>query len=291
MSDVVLIPCWRRPEFLWHCLENIKRAEGAADLHYIFRPDHDHDPDIHKVIKGFPFSHEVATTRRTKYRLAKQSYSLLTGYTYAAQKTERLVYMIEEDVMVATDFFAFHRSVHEGSEVVFCSIGVANPNRRVVGDGEGHEYYTSTTDYCSLGVCFNKHAIEQWIAPHMRETYFRDPVRYCAENFRLIPLGTQYAEQDGLIRRIQWSVGSVLPIAWPWQAKAYHAGFYGKNRGRSMAGTLAQRIDRLGQIIYSDDAMRTFAAHPSWYEDSKPINLTAPKWTRPAQLKPDANPC
>ena len=26
--DVVLIPCWRRPEFLWHCLENLTQADA-----------------------------------------------------------------------------------------------------------------------------------------------------------------------------------------------------------------------------------------------------------------------
>ena len=28
--DVMLIPCWRRPEFLWHCLDNLARAEGSS---------------------------------------------------------------------------------------------------------------------------------------------------------------------------------------------------------------------------------------------------------------------
>jgi hypothetical protein len=37
--DVLVIPCWRRPEFLWHCLDNLRRAEGIGELHVLFRPD------------------------------------------------------------------------------------------------------------------------------------------------------------------------------------------------------------------------------------------------------------
>ena len=39
-----------------------------------------------------------------------------------------------------------------------------------------------------------------------------------------------------------------------------------------------ERIATLADVIYSDEAMRTFAKHPEWYEDSKPINLKAEQW-------------
>ncbi len=37
-KDVVLLPCWRRPEFLWHCLDNLTRAAGIGGVHLSFRP-------------------------------------------------------------------------------------------------------------------------------------------------------------------------------------------------------------------------------------------------------------
>ena len=33
MKHVVLIPCWQRAEFLWHCLANITRAHRSEDFH------------------------------------------------------------------------------------------------------------------------------------------------------------------------------------------------------------------------------------------------------------------
>lgn len=296
MKHVVLIPAWRRPEMLWHCLANIQRAELADQMHYIFRFDQGHDPSLYEVVAEFPFSHEVSVTAPTKYQLAKQSYSLLTGYTLAASRAESdgLVFMVEEDVMVATDFFRWHLAVHEQQPNLFCSIAVANPNRGREGmDGALEEYYLSSDDYCSLGVAFRREVITNLVQPLMQVKYFVDPVKFCLREFKGSPFGASFAEQDGLLRRLQWSRGGALnPIAYPYQARAYHAGFYGKNRGSGPSGHWRKRLESITQVIYSDEAMRTFAKHPDWYEDSRPIDLNTPPWTtlniRP--LPPNAAP-
>lgn len=290
--NVVLIPAWRRPEMLWHCLRNIERAEGAKDLHYIFRFDTGYTPELHEVVKGFSFSHEITETPRTAYQLSKQSYSLITGYHYAAGKSDDLVYMIEEDVMVATDFFRWHAAVHRANDELFCSIAVANPNRTMEITGEHDEYYHSTGDYCSLGVCFQRDTLLFDVISKVGSKYYTNPIDYCKRQFPDAPFGYAFAEQDGLIRRIQHAMGIDRPIAYPLRAKAYHAGLYGKNRGAGPGGTLAARLKYVADVIYSDEAMRTFAKHPEWYEDSKPIDLNAHPWTtlKLKKLDPQRNP-
>jgi hypothetical protein len=285
MKSVVLIPTWRRPEMLWHCLRNIERARGADQYTYLFRIDHGFDPDVIKVAEVFPLDYKLSFTKRSPYHLGKQSYSLITGYQEAAQMTGALVFMIEEDVMVAQDFFEFHEAVHAERLDLFCSIAVANPNRKITQTGPADAYYRSGGDYCSLGVCFRKQMLHLVLSQASSPRYFADPVVYCAQNFKGMPFGHAFAEQDGLIRRIQYQMRHDAPIAWPWQARAYHAGFYGKNRGAGPRGPLNERIANLAEIIYSDEAMRTFAKHPEWYEDSRPINLTAPPW-QPLQYLP-----
>ena len=281
--DVVLIPAWRRPEMLFHCLKNIQAAHGAEELHYIFRFDTGHSPELVDAIHAaeFTFSHEITKTPKCPYQMAKQSFSLLTGYalSIAHSMAPERVYMIEEDVMVATDFFRWHQQVHEQRPDVFCSIGVRNPNRTVPVDGSTRDhYYLTTDDYCSLGVCFPSKIIKEYILPWTATKYYVNPVDFCARNFKDSPFGQAYAEQDGLIRRIQWRAGMAMPIAYPYHGRAYHAGFYGYNRGAGPRGSLIERISYVRDIIYSDEAMRRFAKHPSWYEDSKPINLTAEPW-------------
>jgi hypothetical protein len=278
-NGVVLIPAWRRPEMLWHCLANIKRAEGADRLHYIFRFDQGHSPELHDVIRGFEFSHEVSITPPSKYLLTKQSYSLLTGYALAVSKCEAggLVFMIEEDVMVATDFFRFHQEVHEQPDKLFCSIAVANPNRHGRIEGPAQHYYLSDGDYCSLGVAFPREVLRDVVLHHANPAYYAQPHSYCRKNWPKCPIGDAFAEQDGLIRRIQ--MGGALPIAYPLRPRAYHAGLYGKNRGAGPSGSFAKRLEYVTEVIYSDEAMRTFAKHPEWYEDSRPIDLQADPWS------------
>lgn len=266
---------------LWHCLQNIRRAATADEHTYIFLFDHGFSPELYEVVRDFPYPHSVVEQRQVKYRIAKQSYNLLNGYARAAHHNSGLVIMIEEDVMVATDFFTYHHQVHEVQPDLFCSIAVANPNRTIQDTGDGNEYYLGNFDYCSLGVAFKADTINHDILPVVNERYYVNPIAFVADNFKGCPLSTNFAEQDGLIRRIQWQLGPARPTAFPYQPKAYHAGFYGKNRGPGPNGTLQSRIEFLSRVIYSDKAMRTFAKHPEWYEDSKPINLTAQPWPQP----------
>lgn len=286
--DVVLIPAWRRPEFLWHCLANIKRAHGASDLHYIFRFDAGHDKDLYKVIADFPFSHQVSVTPRTNYRMAKQSFSLLTGYQQAAQRSDGLVFMIEEDVMVRQDFFQWHRAVHDQQPGLFCSIAVKNHNRQINEDGGEDEYYLTDMDFCSLGLCWRREVLLDVVLPYASREYYLNPPAFIARNFKGAPFGEFY-EQDGLLRRIQWHLANERHIAYPFRPRAYHAGLYGANRGRHPTGTLAQRMAYVTSMIYDAEAMRNFASSPDLVADSIPINLNFPE-PCPAQKQRTIDP-
>lgn len=287
MTDVVLIPCWRRPEFLWHCLQNICKADGADQMHYIFRPDVGFNPEVLDLIKKFPYSYEVQTTPLSKHTLTKQSYSLLTGYLLAANKSERFVYMIEEDVYIAKDFFSVHQELHRLHPELFCSITTLNPNRHTPPQGNVEDYYLSQDDYCSLGVCYHKDTILTRIGPYASDAYFRNPVSFCKSVFPKSPFGQHFVEQDGLIRRIQWNLGAHLPIAFTCVPRSYHAGFYGKNRGGRMGGSTAEKMALVGSVSYSDAEMRRFAERPEFYEDSKPVDLNPQSWHKLNRLSID----
>ena len=285
MMDVVVIPCWRRAELLYHALHHIQRAEGADQFHYIFRMDHGHSAELHEVVRGFPFNHEIAVTARTNYRHTKQSYSVLSGYALAAEKTDGLVFLIEEDIFIATDFFRWHREVHAQQPDLFCSIGVANHNRTMQDTGAHDEYYLSDLDYCSWGVCYKSDALRRFVLPHANPTYYANGAGYIRKHLHGSPIGEGFTEQDGLIRRIQWKAGTTPPIAYPYQARAYHAGAYGYNRGDQPGGTLADRINLVSSFAYSPEAMRTFAERPEFVQDSTPIDLNAPAW-QTLRMKP-----
>jgi hypothetical protein len=283
--DVVLLPCWRRPEFLWHCLDNLTRAQGIAELQVIFRPDTGYSPDNLEVIGTFSDrlpNYEIQYPPSCPYRRTKQSANVLLGYLQAAAVAKRFVFMIEEDVMVARDFFRWHRAVHGAASELFCSIGARNPNRALTLPDEADGYYLSRGDYCSNGVCFDKRVLHGLIAPHVNMGYLRRPKKYSRRHFPASRIGLGFVEQDGLIRRIQER--SALPIAWPCVPRAFHSGFYGYNRPRGVSGSIHERVQVLADTIYSPEAMRNAAGRPEFIETSMPCTLVVPEWSALRQI-------
>ncbi|HEY3732129.1 MAG TPA: hypothetical protein VGL28_12795 [Steroidobacteraceae bacterium] len=287
--DVLVLPCWRRPEFLWHCLDNLTRADGVQDLHVLFRPDTGHDPHNIEVIHAFAdrlASFEISMPVACPFRRTKQSANLLLAYLQAAVTTRQYVYLLEEDTIIARDYFRWHRAVHTASSGLFCSIAIANPNRRLRPPADRGGYYLSSGDFSSMGVCFEHRILRQLVAPHVNLAYFRHPKRYLRRLFPESLVGLGFVEQDGLLRRIQER--SDCPTAYPCVPRAFDAGFYGYNRPGGSAGPLQQRIEWLGQIIYDPVALRS-AASPEFVERCVPIELNSGDWSTQRRIDlPDA---
>ena len=289
-KDVVLLPCWRRAEFLWHCLDNLTRAEGIGRMHVLFRPDTGFSPDNLDVIRSFAdrlASHEIHLPVPCPFRRTKQSANLLLGYLRAAATAHRYVFLVEEDVMVARDFFRWHHAVHAAAGALFCSIGVSNPNRTVTTPDELEGYYLSSGDFCSIGVCFDKRVLQTLIAPHVNMAYFRRPKKYIRRHFPASAVGLGFVEQDGLIRRIQEL--SRDPIAYPCVPRAFHAGFYGYNRPGGLEGSIEQRVQILAATIYhpTGTSDRATAAHG---DGCAPVNLELPRWNVQRRIELTAAP-
>ena len=276
MKDIVLIPCWRRPEFLYICLEQISKAEGADNLHYFFSVDNGYDPQILDVINLFQFSKEVYVRPRSAYKLGKQSYNLLKGYEYCAEKAKEFVFMIEEDVFIANDFFKWHYAVQADKEL-YASIGTKNNNYNLLPEESLGDYYTHSS-YQSLGVCFRKETILNKIKPHIKDEYFSKPMEYVGKYFPHSPIGKIWAEQDGLIRRI----GEGGPVAFPVWPRAFHAGFYGYNRPQvvTMPTNIERRVAKVKEIAFDPEKMKLAVKHPEYFNDSVPVPLENNSWEK-----------
>lgn len=283
MKDVVLIPTYSRPEFLTITLEHIEQNPDAKEYLYIFALDAWFKRELLQVIQRFRnkgFSVHERRTPRTSYKLGKQSHNVLTGYKLAQEKAKEFVFLIEEDIFVANDFFKWHKAVHSDNPNLFCSIGSRNHNTIFRTSDNLNHYYTSHLDYQSWGVCFRKEKLDL-ILQHAKEDYYNDPVKYIEKRFPNSKIGKYFVEQDGLIRRVQEELYQ-HPIAFPHVPRAFHGGFYGYNRGRKIEGTLAKKIEELRRICFSDSEMKKVNT-PRFYEDSRPENLDIPEWTPPVE--------
>lgn len=287
--DTLLIPCFDRPELLWHCLDNLSKTGDLGTVHTIFRPDVGHSPQILHVIYEYRSklgTYEVQHASKPVHRSSKQSKNVLDGWKYGATVSTGLVFMVEEDVMVSRDFFRYHRAIHEQGKV-FASLSTKNHNRSATLTEDPSAYYLSTGDYCSLGVCMRKEIIQEHIVPHMSTMYFRDMIRYCLAHFPDSPLEMSQSEQDGLIRRIQMTTG--LPTAYPHVPRAFHAGFYGYNRPNNKSrpmGEFPSKVRAIENTIYHSGAMQAAALTPAYFYDSQPVQLDIAQWSQLRQQQP-----
>lgn len=273
---ICLIPCYNRPEFLKLCLEQIQ-TNDCKGIKFLFHVDFGYSRDIIKVIKDFRLDKEIVFNQR--HRFNKLPVNILEGYRQAAKRAKKYVFMIEEDIMVSNDFFNWHRKIQQDGNW-FCSIATKNNNllKNHYFEPVINNYYTSHVTYQSLGVCFKKEVLTKIVLPYAKEDYYRYNTDYCIKTFPKSILRRNWCEQAGLIRRIQEVSG--LRIAYPYVPRAYHAGFYGKNRMGIIGGTLTNKVRMIRSIIFDHSMMRKHSNQKEYYEDSKPIELKLPKYNK-----------
>ena len=290
--DVVVLPCWRRPELLWHCLDNLTRADGIEDVHVLFRPDTGFAPETLEVIAAFADrlpSYEVQLALPCPFRRTKPSANILLSLLNAAALSRQLVFLVEEDIMVGRDFFRWHRAVQAAADPLFCSISVRNPNRSLALPEIVEGYYLSSGDYCSTGICYDRRILQRLVAPQVNMAYLARPKKYIRRHFPASKLSLGFVEQDGLIRRIQEQ--SPFPIAWPCVPRTFHAGFFGArggwqnfNNAGGVGKSLGDRVQRVAETIYSVDAVRGAIDRPEFLDTCLPCDLELPDWRALRQI-------
>lgn len=277
MNIRYLIPAHSRPEMLYHCLRNIRQGTYYPG-EILVRLDTGWDREIRDVLAMFmdlPITVKEAP-RHAFSPMTKQSANVLGGLIELARAGEPndIIHLVEDDVMLAHDHIQFSLHAHQAREA-FAVITSWNCNGGVTLDTDPAlgVYYTRG-DYRGIGASFRARVILEHITPRVTQDYLRNPKGYIRATFVPDPFGGAWCEQDGLIRRIQMQHG-MPPIAYALSPRSYHAGFYGKNRGgKRPTGTLTQRIDKLGAIIYDVEAMRKANRIGAYFEDSRPIPLT-----------------
>jgi hypothetical protein len=255
--DIVLVPTYSRPEYLHLCLEAISKADGGRDKAvWIARDCHKSDggkyareaADIKAVIEeyGQVFA-ELRFIERAPHSYYGNSFNTLELYREAFGTDAEFVYLIEDDVIVESDFFRWHEAV-QGRGSYFCSIAryICNDGRSFPAD-DSEAYIESTRDYASLGVCFRRENLKL-ITRHCCDEYYRSMTSYIVRTFPNSWLGSEFSEQDGLIQRVIKESG--MPTAWACLPRAYHIGIHGyhRSRGARLTGSLTEKIRVLKEI-------------------------------------------
>lgn len=186
--------------------------------------------------------------------------------------------------MVGRDFFRWHQAVQAAQPHLFCSIAVRNHNRTVQCPDDPQGYYLSSGDYCSWGVCFERSVLIDLVARHVSHDYLARPKAYLRRHFSASRVSLGFVEQASLLRRIQERCGR--PIVYPAVPRAFHAGFYGRNRPGAVCGGLESKVRELNDVIYDPVAMRRVAVNERYADDSVPVNLQLHTQAEPRQIRP-----
>lgn len=252
MQAVVLIPTYDRPELLVLCLDALAKCAQPRDVDirvYVDRRlGHADLRDISQACERHPGLGIVQRISETHgYR--GNSYNVLRAYADALHEGYDWIYLIEDDILVSPEFFAWHQSVHRRVTVA-ASMGVSDP---------GHGAYAS------LGVCLPAATVAR-IVRHGTKAYLRDMRAYCAQRFP--PSGFGH-EQDGLIARIL----AGQQVAWAAPPVVSHVGWYGYHRRDTVRpqGTLDTRVAHVRAVTANAERLRRVS------HDSPHITLaTAP---------------
>lgn len=273
--DIVLMPNYNRPEYLYWCLEHVKKAEGADCLHYMFLLDWGYDKQLLDIIDKFPYSKEIYETEMKEYGFSKQSYNVLNGFKIACERDCKYIGYLEEDIFVSNDYFKWHYKIHEKEPNIFCSIASKNHNTKIDIEGNETQYYLNhTIDYQGWAVFFRKEIVQKYILPHINNDYFSDPFSYCKQFYS--ELNENFIEQDGLIRRIKEYEG--MSAAFPITPRAYHAGIYGYHKQTRETKPDVKELDELikfiGEVCFNPQKMKEHDP----LGDSEVCDLTISEW-------------
>lgn len=252
MQDVVIIPTYDRPEMLWLCLEYLSRSPDSLGVTIkVYVDAHLSQPppsriEIEEVISKFP-KLTMQVIFRSQHRFHGNSFNVLMAYKEAFGSTARYVFMVEDDVLIRPEFFAWHRLQHTNRKIE-CSVGV----------GRRPEH----AHYASLGVCFRREVIAK-VLSHCQMAYFHDMRGYCRHAF---PSSKFDCEQDGLWCRVL----PVQSVVWPRIPVAQHVGWYGYHRKRSRrpTGTLAERYEQVKQVLTNGSMLKAWTKE---FHDVSPL--------------------
>lgn len=227
MREIVIVPAWRRPAFLAATLRRLEIADEGSQEFWVAI---DRRPDVRVTDVASAFRHRVGANRvrviHREHRYRGNSYNVLRSYAEAVRSGADLIHLVEEDVFVAGDYFAFHRAAHALDPNAFAVSAARNQNYAGDPEPDPTALYRDR-QYQSVAVSFRPERLLS-VLKHVGSMYYSNPVAYCQRTFHGTKIPHGNAEQDGLINRVVERAGA--HVTYGAHPRAYHAGFIGYHR-------------------------------------------------------------
>jgi hypothetical protein len=244
--DYVIVPLWRRAGFAAACLRRLARAMDGG-VRVMLSVDCGHDEETLAVAKEFEYAHPgraVLKVRDVDY--PSGSYNVFTAMNEALDWVgpDDLVHVLEEDILIGTGYFGFHRDTHKltpgaysvsACENIFLADDVRVPNRP-------DAVYLSGA-FQVWGSSYRPERITK-ILKRLRPNYFPEMGAAVTAEFgeeNMLRTGPLY---DGVMANDMAQQG--LHVAFPFTPRAYHAGFEGLSYGdMALTGPAEEQADAI----------------------------------------------
>lgn len=279
-----MIPIYNREDCLTITLELIAKNPTHKDYYYLFVADVGHRSGVTAIARQWLRTHQgkVHMVDASQARSpVKQSYAVWQGYVNALAIADNYVYMVEDDIAVSNQFFAWHSKILE--TVPSAKLSIATKQRDIpypfVVD---HTGYILRSDYQSLGVCWRKASLAQVLAL-FTPAYWGNPFNYVTQLYPSVKREL-VASQDGLIHK--HIIANGWQVAFPTYPKAFHFGAVsGANRpGKRFTGSIASKKGQLLNTCFDAGVLKAYMQthgiplQPYFY-DSIPVDMVQPAVT------------
>lgn len=268
MRDVVVVPCYERPEYSRLCLEYLSRARGIQDKEVWLCQDNHEDglivntcdaPEDHRKVAlyfGMTFGSRAVYKSIAPHNTYGNSKNLVQNLQDAYDTGAERIFLVEDDIIVSPDIFDWHEKVLE-DEATFVSCATSlNKSAHFQINGpqaidesykNPHAYIHECGPYSSHAVAFKRENLGILLS------YLHDhPIPWASGD-----------EQD--IRTQRFMFANSFCSAWPYVPRAYNIGAYSYhiNTGRKLTGTLEEKVRALDTIIKDPQKLRDMAANNS----------------------------
>lgn len=260
MADIVIVPTFDRPEYLWACLEQLFMTNGIAgkriwvteDIH-ADKPKHftiqmEMLATIREAVRLFgPCFRYLSTHPHTTYG---NSFNLLNALHEASTTAAEKVYIVEDDVLVTEDFFSWNDEVHEKFNPWVSCAGRLNRSLNFAMNGpDAMDESIKDVNACKVVVgaynswatCFSRQALDEIVG--------------------IIPSYDTFTsgfEQDIMIQ--DYMRKKAICSAWPFVPRAFHMGWYSYHRsGVKFNGTLEEKVTALQKTVTNQEKIRSMA--------------------------------
>jgi hypothetical protein len=271
--DIVVVPVWQRAGFTEACLTRLAKAMDDQ-VKVRFCLDFGFSQDVEKAVRQFAskFPGTEITTREVDYPTG--TFNVLSGMAEALKvaSADDRIHVLEEDILIGTDFFDFHRRAHALVPDAYSVSGCTNSfltretNPKPVQDA----LYLSGA-FQVWGSSYRPEQVEQ-ILTRVRPDYFADMHNACVAEFgeaSALRTGPLY---DGVMAMNLAELGK--HVVFPYAARAYHAGFEGlsfKGQGPAVTGTPKQQAKQI--LAMNEDELSGRSTYPNaWFPT---VNLDA----------------